>query len=58
MMFNTSTFSSSATGKRYDIVSNAVIQTAGAGPNLLAGNSAGTAATGGSTPEPPGPGRS
>ncbi|MCZ7640010.1 MAG: hypothetical protein M5U12_30535 [Verrucomicrobia bacterium] len=35
MMFNTSTFSGSATGKRYDIVTNAVVQTAGAGVNFL-----------------------
>ena len=47
MMFNTSTFSGSATGKRYDIVTNGVIQTAGDGVNLLPGNSAGTTATGG-----------
>jgi hypothetical protein len=46
MMFNTSTFSGSATGNRSDIVTNGVIQTAGAGPNLLPGNSAGTTATG------------
>ncbi|MBE7502611.1 MAG: hypothetical protein HS113_20455 [Verrucomicrobiales bacterium] len=43
----TITVSGSATGKRYDIVTNAVIQTAGAGVNLLPGNSAGTTATGG-----------
>jgi hypothetical protein len=53
MLFNGSTFSGSATGKRYDVSTNAVIQTAGAGGNLLPGNSAGTTATGGSMPEPP-----
>lgn len=42
-----STFSGSATGKRYDATSNALIQTYGAGANYFPGNSAGTTATGG-----------
>jgi hypothetical protein len=41
------TFSGSATGKRYDVIGNAVINTNGAGASYLPGNSAGTTGTGG-----------
>ena len=41
------TFSGSATGVRYLVTSNAVINTAGAGANYFPGNSAGSASTGG-----------
>jgi hypothetical protein len=41
------TFSGSATGKRYDVVSNSVINTNGGGSTYLPGNASGTAATGG-----------
>lgn len=41
------TFSGSATGKRYNSTSNALIETYGAGINYFPGNSAGTTATGG-----------
>lgn len=41
------TFSGSATGKRYNSTSNALIETYGAGINHFPGNSAGTTATGG-----------
>jgi hypothetical protein len=41
------TFSGSATGKRYDVATNGVINTNGGGATYLPGNSAGTTATGG-----------
>jgi hypothetical protein len=41
------TFSGSATGKRYDVKANGVINTNGGGASFLPGNIAGTAATGG-----------
>lgn len=41
------TFSGSATGKRFNVIDNAVINTNGAGPSALPGDSAGTEATGG-----------
>jgi hypothetical protein len=41
------TFSGSATGKRYDVTTNGVIQTAGAGATFFPGNASGTTATGG-----------
>ncbi|MBD9395132.1 hypothetical protein [Acidovorax sp. ACV01] len=41
------TFSGSATGKRYDVTMNALIQTAGAGATFFPGNASGTTATGG-----------
>lgn len=40
-------FSGSATGKRYDVVTNSSIYTGGGGAAFLPGDSAGTAATGG-----------
>lgn len=43
----TTTFSGSATGKRYDAQANAVIQTQGAGASYFPGNASGTASTGG-----------
>jgi hypothetical protein len=41
------TWSGSATGKRYQIESNAVLDTQGSGANFFPGNAAGTTATGG-----------
>ncbi|HET6391010.1 DUF2793 domain-containing protein [Hyphomicrobium sp.] len=41
------TFTGSATGARYSVSSNAVIDTGGGGANYLPGNSAGSSATGG-----------
>jgi hypothetical protein len=41
------TFSGSATGSRYSVVTNAVIDTGGGGANYFPGNSAGSTATGG-----------
>lgn len=41
------TFNGSATGARYDIASNGVVNTAGGGATYLPGNAAGTTATGG-----------
>lgn len=41
------TYSGSATGQRYNVSSNAVINTPGQGANFFPGNSAGAAATGG-----------
>ncbi len=41
------TWSGSATGKRYIVDSNSLIETSGAGANYFPGNSAGTTATGG-----------
>ncbi len=41
------TFSGSATGTRYNVSANGVIDTAGGGATYLPGNSAGVAATGG-----------
>lgn len=41
------TFSGAATGKRYDVRSNGVIETNSGGPNFLPGSVAGTTATGG-----------
>ena len=43
----TTTFTGSATGKRYDANTNGVIQTNGGGANFFPGNVAGTTATGG-----------
>jgi hypothetical protein len=37
----------SATGKRYDVQGNSVVQSSGGGPNLFPGNVAGTTSTGG-----------
>jgi len=42
-----STFSGAATGTRYVVSENSVIQTAGGGANFFPGNAAGTTATGG-----------
>lgn len=47
VFFYSTTFSGSATGKRYDVSLNAVIYTNGGGANYFPGNSAGSAATGG-----------
>jgi len=47
MLANALTFSGSATGKRYDVQTNALIFTGGGGANYFPGNSAGTTATGG-----------
>ena len=44
---NTDTFSGSATGPRYNISTNGVIQTSGGGATYLPGDSAGVTATGG-----------
>lgn len=44
---NGNTFSGSATGARYNVSSNGVINTAGGGATYLPGNSAGSATTGG-----------
>jgi hypothetical protein len=44
---DTMTFVGSATGKRYDVATNGVINTAGGGATYLPGNAAGTSATGG-----------
>lgn len=44
---NGSTFSGSATGTRYDAISNSVIFTNGGGATYLPGNASGTTATGG-----------
>jgi hypothetical protein len=44
---HSNTYSGSATGKRYDVVLNAVINTNGGGASYFPGNSAGTTATGG-----------
>ena len=41
------TYSGSATGKRYEVSTNGVVQTFGSGANYFPGNAAGTAATGG-----------
>jgi len=41
------TYSGSATGKRYDVTLNAVVNTFGAGATALPGNASGTTATGG-----------
>ncbi len=41
------TWSGAATGVRYNVIENSVIQTAGAGASHFPGNSSGTAATGG-----------
>lgn len=41
------TFSGSATGNRYDVATNGVINTNGGGANYFPGNSAGSSATGG-----------
>jgi hypothetical protein len=41
------TFSGSATGKRYDVTMNGVLNVSGNGATYLPGNSAGTTATGG-----------
>jgi hypothetical protein len=41
------TFSGAATGQRYNVQSNAVILTNGAGANYFPGNAAGATATGG-----------
>jgi hypothetical protein len=40
------TFVGTATGKRYDVIQNAVINTNGAGVNYLPGNVAGTSSSG------------
>lgn len=45
--FFSPTFSGSATGKRYDVKGNAVINTNGGGATFLPGNVSGTTATGG-----------
>ena len=45
--FRSVTFTGAATGTRYTVASNAVIDTGGAGATYLPGNAAGTAATGG-----------
>lgn len=45
--FNGTVFSGAATGARYSVASNAVIDTGGAGATYLPGNAAGTATTGG-----------
>ena len=44
---NANSYSGSATGVRYNIILNAVVNTAGGGANYFPGNSAGTTATGG-----------
>lgn len=44
---NSVSFTGSATGKRYQVSTSAVIQTNGGGASFLPGNAAGTAATGG-----------
>ena len=44
---NGTTFTGSATGTRYSVASNGVIDTAGGGATYLPGNAAGTTATGG-----------
>ena len=41
------TFSGSATGQRYIVASNAVVNTNGAGASYLPGNAAGSSSTGG-----------
>jgi len=41
------TFSGAAAGKRYNVVSNGIIDTGGGGATFIPGNSAGTVATGG-----------
>lgn len=46
-VLNSNTFSGSATGVRYDILSNGVIYTNGAATTAFPGNAAGTTATGG-----------
>ena len=45
--FDPFTFVGSATGARYSVALNGVIQTTGAGASYLPGNSAGSSATGG-----------
>ncbi len=47
MYLSTATFSGAITGKRYEVVSNGIIQTNGAGPDFIPGTIAGTATTGG-----------
>jgi hypothetical protein len=47
ILIGSCTFTGSATGPRYYLASNAVIDTQGAGASYLPGNSAGSAATGG-----------
>lgn len=47
MIVNSNTFVGSATGARYSVALNGVIQTTGAGASYLPGNSAGSSATGG-----------
>lgn len=47
MLANALTFSGAATGKRYDLQTNALIFTGGGGANYFPGNSAGTTASGG-----------
>lgn len=44
---DTLTFSGAATGKRYDLTSNAAVNTGGGGASYFPGNSAGSTATGG-----------
>ena len=47
IQFSNLTFSGSATGVRYSVITNAVINANGAGASALPGNSAGSTATGG-----------
>ena len=47
MGVNNNTYNGTATGKRYDVMSNAVINTNSAGPNYLPGDAIGTTAQGG-----------
>jgi len=47
MLVSINTFSGAATGKRYDVVNNGVINTGGGGATYLPGDTAGTTATGG-----------
>ena len=46
-IINGNTYSGAATGKRYDVTLNSVVQTGGGGANYFPGNAAGTTATGG-----------
>jgi hypothetical protein len=45
--WNGTTFSGSATGPRYSVAGNSVVNTAGGGANFFPGNAAGSTATGG-----------
>jgi hypothetical protein len=47
LIINANTFSGSATGTRYSVALNSIIETGGAGATYLPGNAAGATATGG-----------